>query len=80
MVEELEGDLQIYQETVHPHYEEQRDKASQLIELVEAKQEIFSRANALKVLKTRANEKYKEGKTAQSNFNKGGDLSKDEFL
>ena len=28
----LEDDLQIYNETVHPHYEEQRDKANQLLE------------------------------------------------
>lgn len=58
VAEDLEGDLQIYTETVHPYYEEQRNKASQLLEQVEAKQQIYSRANALKVLKARANESY----------------------
>lgn len=29
--EDLEGDLQVYTETVHPLYEEQRDKAKNLL-------------------------------------------------
>ena len=80
MTEDLEGDLQVYQETVHPHYEEQCEKANQLCTQVEAKLQIYSRANAIKILKTRANEKYKEGRTAQQNFNKGKGMTKEEFL
>ena len=38
LTEDLEGDLQVYQETVHPHYEEQCEKANQLCTQVEAKQ------------------------------------------
>jgi hypothetical protein len=35
--EDLEGDQSIYNETVHPLYEEQRDKAKELIVIVEGK-------------------------------------------
>ena len=38
MAENLEGDLQIYQETVHPHFEEQSEKATELMEQVAVKQ------------------------------------------
>ena len=79
MAEDLEGDLQIYQETVHPHYEENRDKCLGLISQLEEKQGMFSRGNAIKVLKKVAAEKYKESKKIQQNFSKGN-KSKDEFL
>ena len=61
--EDMEGDIQIYTETVHPNYEEQREKSQFLVSALEEKQRIFTRENALKVLKTAANEKYKQGKT-----------------
>ena len=35
--EDLEGDLQVYNETVHPLYEEQRDKAKELAAIVQEK-------------------------------------------
>jgi len=34
MAEDLQGDLQVYQETVHPLFEENREKATHLIEQV----------------------------------------------
>ena len=40
---------------------------------------MFSRGNAIKVLKKVAGEKYKESKKIQQNFSKGN-KSKDEFL
>ena len=40
----------------------------------------MTRENAARILKTQANEKYKEGKTLQTNFCKNGTISKDEFL
>ena len=79
LTEDLEGDLQVYQETVHPLYEEQCEKANQLVGQFEAKQQVYSRANAVKILKAKANEKYKEGRKAQQNYNKGGG-TKEEFL
>lgn len=60
----MEGDTQVYTETVHPHYEEQRETVANLVESIEKKRGMFSRENAVKVLKTAANEKYKQGKTA----------------
>ena len=78
--EDLEGDHQIYNETSHPNYIEQRDKAKELLSQVEAKANLFSRENALKVLRAAANEKYKVGTQAQKNFNKGSGMTKDEFL
>ena len=79
MAEDLEGDIQIYQETVHPHYEENRDKCLELIGQIEQRQGTFTRQNAIKVLKTVAAEKYKQSKKIQQNFSKGN-KSKDEFL
>ena len=79
MAEDLEGDQQIYSETVHPHYVEQCEKANGLIHQVEEKQRIFSRANAAKVLKTLANEKYKQGTQSYKNFSKNG-MGKDDFI
>ena len=78
-VEHLEGDLQVYQETVHPLYAEQQEKISGLLETVEAKQGLYSRENAIKVLKQAANEKYKQGRKAQQNFTKNAG-GKDDFL
>ena len=43
MAEDLEGDLQIYQETVHPHYEENRAKCLDLVSQLEEKQGLFTR-------------------------------------
>ena len=79
MAESLEEDLQIYNETVHPHFEEQRDKAKDLVEQLEAKSQTYSRENAVKLLKTASNDKYKQGSLAQKGFNKGN-IDKDEFL
>ena len=78
--EDLEGDLQIYKETVHPLYVEQRDKTAALIEQVEAKQQLFTRESLVKSLKGVANEKYKEGRKATQTFSKGTTMSKDEYL
>ena len=50
-VEHLEGDLQVYQETVHPLYAENCEKVKGLLETTEAKQRIYSKENAIKVLK-----------------------------
>ena len=78
--EQLESDSQNYTENVNPLFEEQRDRAAQMLEQIEAKQGELSRENAIRFLKTKANDKYKESKTLQSNFCKNGTISKDEFL
>ena len=49
--EDLEGDLQVYTETVHPLYEEQRDQAKDLLNTIESKQSVFTRENAVRILK-----------------------------
>ena len=69
----------IYNDTVHPHYDEQKEKATQLLEQIEAKQSKYNREGAIKLLKTLSNEKYKQGSQAQKSFNKGN-IGKDEFL
>lgn len=35
--EDFEGDTQVYSETVHPNYEEQREKVNTLVESIENK-------------------------------------------
>merc|ERR1719469_1838211 len=80
LAEQLEQDHKNYTENVNPLFEEQRDRAGQMLELIEAKQGELSRENAVKVLKVQANEKYKESKTLASNYCKSGTISKDEFL
>ncbi len=61
---DLESDLNVYQETVHPLYEEQQEKVAQLVDKIEQNKNSMSREAAVKVLKTLANEKYKTGKNA----------------
>ena len=77
--EDLEGDLQVYTETVHPLYEEQRDQAKDLLNTIESKQSVFTRENAVRILKLAANEKYKQGTVAQKSFNKSA-IKKEQFL
>ena len=61
---DLESDLNVYQETVHPLFEEQQEKVGQLVDKIEQNKNSMSREAAIKVLKTLANEKYKTGKNA----------------
>ena len=80
LAEQLESDAQVYAETVHPRFEELREKVGPLAERLEQRQSELSREHVVKVLKTLANEKYKMGKNAQSSWCKSGVLSKEQFL
>ena len=77
--EDLEGDIQIYTETVHPLYLEQSQKAQALCQQIEQRQGQFNRQTASKVLKTLSNEKYKDGEQTKKQFNKG-QTSKEDFI
>lgn len=74
VAEQLEERLTAYNEVGHAAYETSKEKASELVDAVEAKKAELNltRKDAAKVLKAAANAQYKASKAALQNFNKSG--------
>lgn len=67
------GDLEVYEETIHPNFVELQEKAQTHLGKIEEKLDNFSRKGHIKVLNDAANVKYKESDKMKKNYLKSCD-------
>ena len=71
--ERLIGDIEVYNETIHPNYTEIQSKAQEILAEHGDTFQSFTREGHAKVLNSVANEKYKESEKMAKNFNRNNE-------
>ena len=78
--EELEEALGLYNDTIMPNYQEQVEKASELVAKIDESSGTFTRQNMAKILTTASNDLYKESMDAWKHFRKEPSADPEEFV
>ena len=79
--EDMIGDIQLYEETVHPNFEDKKQQANEILEQHGDTINSFNRQSLSKILRDQSNVKIKESDKLGKNFNQGKypDMSVNDF-